>query len=604
MVESFFLTFKLIPLHKFQHQISWQTIMKKAEKTTRVSQGKRNPEHLVLPGKLSLSYQNAAILLILTFTFLLYAGALRNDFMTGWDDGEYLTAISGDGSIKVPEIFSNFHLGMYQPLSVLSMAINYKLSGPEPRVFILTNILLHLLNTFLIFRLTERWMKGWVPAAVVALLFAIHPMHVEPVVWISARSSGLYSLFFLLGLIAWDKYADQGYNLRQYLYVLLFFILALFSKSMAATFPVVLLMADYLKKRQFRWSLLTEKIPFFVISIIFGLVAIRASASFGHITVLEQDYNLFQRFFLILYSISFYILKLFVPLNLSAIYAFPEISGGKLPPYVFSTVIVLIAAIALILYQRKYRREFLFGGIFFLITIGMVLPLFWSRIFITADRYTYIPYIGLFIIIGRYAANLWETRNTMDKATRRLMLSASLLLVIILGASTVSRISVWKNTPTLLSDVIDKKRSDADMAHAYFYLGNYYDAGNNAAEALKYYDLSLSRNPAYLLALNNRGILKGKAGQINSAITDFEQAIRIKPDYAEAWYNRGIALFRNGDLERACNDWKESSRLGFAPAHQVIARYCDGTSPPGLLPMPEKETGESPTQKTDVTPAF
>lgn len=592
-MESFFLTLKLIPLHKIQHLISWKTIMKKAEKTTRVSSGKRNPEHLVLPGKLSFSYPHTAILLILTFTFLLYAGALRNEFMTGWDDGEYLTAISGEGSINVPEIFSNFHLGMYQPLAVLSMAINYKLSGPGPWAFILTNIMLHLMNTALAFLLMQRWMKSWVAGAIVALLFAIHPMHVEPVVWISARSTGLYSLFFLLGLIAYDKYTDQGYSLRQYLYVLLFFILALFSKSMAATFPVLMLMADYLKKRQFRWSLLTEKIPFFAISIIFGLVAIRASASFGHITVLEQDYNFFQRIFLILYGISFYILKLFVPLNLSAIYAFPEISGGKLPAYVFFSVIVLVAAIVAILYRRKYRREFIFGGLFFLSTIGMVLPLFWSRIFITADRYTYIPYIGLFMIIGWYAANLWETRNTMDKTTRRLMLSASVLLVIMLGASTVSRITVWKNTPTLLSDVIDKKRSDADMAHGYFYLGNYYDAENNAAEAMKYYDLSLSRNPSYLLALNNRGILKGKSGQTSQAIADFEQAIRIKPDYAEAWYNRGIAYFQAGDHERACADWKASDQLGFTPARQAVVRYCTGEKTPGQLQMPGIEDGSS-----------
>ena len=190
------------------------------------------------------------------------------------------------------------------------------------------------------------------------------------------------------------------------------------------------------------------------------------------------------------------------------------------------------------------------------------------------------------MIIGRYAANLWETRKTMDKTTRRLALATSALLVIILGVSTVSRMTMWKNTPTLLSDVIDKKRSDADMAHGYFYLGNYYDAGNNAAEAMKYYDLSLSRNPSYLLALNNRGILKGKSGQISPAIADFEQAIRLKPDYAEAWYNRGIAYFQAGEPERACADWKESARLGFAPARQAIVKYCTVEKTPGQLQMP------------------
>jgi tetratricopeptide (TPR) repeat protein len=204
----------------------------------------------------------------------------------------------------------------------------------------------------------------------------------------------------------------------------------------------------------------------------------------------------------------------------------------------------------------------------------MVLPLFWSRIFITADRYTYIPYIGLFMIVARYFNMLIDSWKTIDKSNRRMLIAASVFIVALLSIATFNRIQTWETTPTLLTDVIEKKRSDADMAHGYFYLANYYDGADNAEEAIKYYDLSLSRNSRYLLALNNRGILKGKAGNPIAAIRDFEDAISIKPDYAEAFYNRGVALYQTGDQNRACEDWKKSLKLGFKPAGDALTQYC------------------------------
>lgn len=556
--------------------------MNKSEKSKRIPVLKNAPETIISFGKFKITARNAGIALILIFTFILFSGALRNDFLSGWDDGEYLSdpSVSGEGPINTAAIFSNFHLGMYQPLAVLSFAINYKMNGAESWAFILTNILLHLLNTLLVFKLMERWMKGWIPAGIVALLFAIHPMHVEPVVWISTRSSALYSLFYLSGLLAWDKYLDQGLRPKHYLIALLFAILALFSKSMAATFPLILFVMDYMKQRKFSLRLITEKLPFFLLSVIFGIVAIKASASFGHITVLEQDYSLIQRLFLIIYGISFYLFKLIVPTNLSAIYAFPELVNGNLPGYVYAAVIPAAALAAGIWFSKRYKREFITGALFFIFSIGMVLPLFWSRIFITADRYSYIPYIGLFMLMARPITELWNSRTTLDRSTLRLFFIASALVLITLSTATFRRIGVWKDTPNLLSDVIDKKRSDADMAHGYFYLANYYDAADNTEEAMKYYDLALSRNNKYLLALNNRGIIKGKSGNTRSAIADFEQAIQIKPDYAEAYYNRGVALYQTGDKTAACNDWERAVSLGFKPAAQAISLYCHEVKAP------------------------
>lgn len=529
-----------------------------------------------LPWKLRLKPETLSVTLILIFTFLIFSVSLKNEFLIGWDDGEYISnpLVSADGPIKTGEIFSNFHLGMYQPLAIVSFALNYKISGDTAWPYILTNLLLHLLNILLVFRLTKRWMKSYVPATVVALLFAIHPMHVEAVTWISTRSSGLYSLFFLLGLLMWDNYLEDGYQSKHYVLALLFALLALLSKSMAATFPLILFLMDYLKRRNFKLRLILEKLPFLALSVIFGIVAIKAAASFGHITVLEQDFSLIQRFFLIIYGIAFYLIKLFLPINLSAIYAFPESINGGLPNYVYSASILPVILTTGIWFSGKNRREFIFAGLFFLLSISMVLPLFWSRIFITADRYTYIPYIGLFMIVARYFNVLAESWETIDKTNRRMLMTASALIVSLMSVATVNRIQTWENTPTLLTDVIEKKRSDADMAHGYFYLANYYDAADKAEEAMKYYNLSLSRNSRYLLALNNRGILKGKAGNPLSAIRDFEEAISIKPDYAEAYYNRGVALYQTGDQHKACEDWKKSLKLGFNPAGDAITQYC------------------------------
>ncbi|MBK6346103.1 MAG: tetratricopeptide repeat protein [Bacteroidales bacterium] len=550
--------------------------MAKPEKNSKINARPRTTGMTTLPGNIRVSHENLLITLILMFTFMIYSGTLSHEFLTGWDDGEYLgdPVVRSEGPVNTRAIFSNYYLGMYQPLAMLSFALNFKISGDTAWPYIFINILLHLFNTLLVYRLMQRWMKGLIPAGIVAALFALHPMHVEAVAWISTRSSGLYSLFFLSGLLAWDTYLEKGQQTRHYMVALLFALLALLSKSMAATFPLVLFVIDFMKQRKPGWRLLAEKIPFLALSVIFGLVAVKAAASFGHITVMEQDYPAVQRFFLIIYGLSFYIIKMVVPANLSAIYAFPETVNGSLPGYVYLAAIVPLIVIAGLWFSGKFRREFISGSLFFLFSISMVLPLFWSRIFITADRYSYIPYIGLFMIVARLISNLYESRAGMDKTTFRMLVFTSILASVMLCTATFSRIRTWKDTPTLLTDVIEKRRSDADMAHGYFYLANYYDALENGDEAMKYYDLALSRNNLYLLALNNRGILKGKAGNEAGAISDFEAAIRIKPDYAEAYYNRGVALYQTGKPDEACIDWNRALQLKFKPAGEAIYQYC------------------------------
>ncbi|HLN53807.1 MAG TPA: tetratricopeptide repeat protein [Lentimicrobium sp.] len=532
--------------------------------------------------KKSLSYkgkkfdpQTVLLAGILALTFFLYSGALRNEILIGWDDGEYLTnpVITNPGQGAGSAIFSEYHLGMYQPLAVLSFLFNYKLAGDNAAGYILINILLHLFNTWLVYKLMMLWLKRFEAAFLVTLLFVIHPMHVEGVVWISTRSSLLYSAFFLAGLIQYEKYLANR-SAKNYSLTLILALLALFSKSMAATFPLILFLIDYIESRKFTGKVIAEKIPFLILSVIFGILAIKASASFGHITILEDQYNLFERMVLILYGISFYMVKLVLPMNLSAIYAFPNTINGDFPGWVFTPMIALAVYAIIILRARENRRLYIFGGLFFLSSISMVLPLFWSRIFITADRYSYIPYIGLIIIIAMGLVKIFDQLKYCQRSTRNMIYAAAGLILLFLVGGVSERIKAWHDVPSLMTDVLEKQRSDADMAHAYFYLGNYHDVRSEDDEALKNYDLAISRNKKYLLAYNNRAILLGKHGNLNEAIQDLTKAINLKPDYAEAWYNRGVAYYQMQQNEKACHDWRRAAELGFKEANIVMGRYC------------------------------
>lgn len=515
-----------------------------------------------------------SLLVLIIFTFIVFSVALRNNILTGWDDGEYLTNPDIIGNLigSGRAIFSSFYLGMYQPLAILSFRFNYQISDSAAS-FIFINILLHLVNVYLTYRLSLRLFNRFLLAMIVAFLFAIHPMHVEGVVWISTRSSLLYSLFFLSGLLAYVKYIKTSAP-KYYVFTLGLALLSLFSKSMAVTFPLVLLAFDYFYQRKLNTKLITEKIPFFILSIIFGIVAINASASFGHITALENSYGFFERIILILYGISFYVLKSVLPFNLSVIYAFPESNGGIFPLYVYSTLLILLLVVALIHYSVKNRRVLIFGLLFFLTSVSIVLPLFWSRIFIVADRYTYIPYLGLFFIVARLLTDLHDRRDRLTLSTSNMVTATLIVAGILLSSATYRRIKIWYDVPMLLNDVIDKQRSDADLSHAYFYLGNYYDSKGLDNEAVKNYSLSISRNSKYIMAYNNRGILKGKNMNPASAISDFNNAIFLKPDYSEAYYNRGIAYYQTGKHNEACNDWIKAHELGFKPAKDAIEQYC------------------------------
>lgn len=541
-------------------------------------------KHTVKPGRKALNTKSFSInrthlllLTILLFTFLVYARSLNQPFLYGWDDGEYIghPSVQNLTADNTGKYFSTFYLGMYQPIPVLTYALNYHFSGNNPLPYKFVNLLLHLVNILLVFILIRKLTGHEYSALAAALLFAVHPMNVESIAWLSARSTGLFTLFYLLALLTYLRYLREGYKLKYLGLTGIYFLLALFSKSMAATLPMLLFVMDAWHHRRFNRKAVLEKLPFFVLSVVFGLISIRAAASFGHIEVLEAGYTLLDRIFLLSYGVTFYLVKLLFPLNLSAIYAYPEKTAGWLPLVYYLSFVFLILLAYGIYRLRSYRRETFLGAAFFVLSISMVLPLFWSRLFIVAERYVYLPYIGLFLIAGVWLKALLEGGIKVPPATRNWILGLAGAWVIVLSISTFLRTGVWQSTRTLMEDVIDKKRSPADQAFGWFFLGNVSDREGNIQQAIRDYSRALDHNPKHIQALNNRGIMKGNTGDFNGGLMDFTTATRLKPDYAEAWYNRGIVRYQLKQNQEACKDWQQAEKLGFRQAEVVLRMYCN-----------------------------
>jgi hypothetical protein len=409
-------------------------------------------------------------------------------------------------------------------------------------------------------------------AALVSLLFAIHPMHVEAVSWIATRSNGLYSTFFLAGMITYLKYLNDNRKIKYLVSCTLFFLLALFSKSMAIAFPLVLFLLDYYYSRKNIKRMILEKIPLIILSVIFGIITIDAANSFSHITSLEENYNFIDRVFMLSYAISFYIFKLIAPIKLSVIYTFPDKIDNWLPVIYYISIILVVIIILWVLKSKKYKKELFFGFLFFLVTIAPVLPLFWSRTFIVSERYTYIPYLGIFYLMTLVISKRFSEFKT--KKSKNYLTVVLIIYLAVLSFGKVKRNRVWSDTETLLTDVILKNNSKKDVGAAYFYRGNAKDQLQDIEGALIDYNKAISFDPQHLLAYNNRGIIHGMLQDNQSAMSDFNTCISLNPDYAEAYYNRGIVYYQLNEITAACNDWSRASSLGFRQAAIIRNQYC------------------------------
>ncbi|MCX6256650.1 MAG: tetratricopeptide repeat protein [Bacteroidia bacterium] len=534
--------------------------------------GKPAPARKVKPAPERKKFNITAILVvaaILLITFISYYPSLNNEF-TNWDDPTYVTdnpLITSLQHENVSQIFSKPVSLNYHPVTMLSLAVNYHYSKLAPCPYHTTNLIFHLLNTLLLFVFIYILTRGnLIIPAIVALLFGIHPMHVESVAWISERKDVLYCFFFLAGLIFYLKYLDT----RKYLYLLpalLVFALSLLSKAMAVSLPVVFFVLDYYRGRKFDWKSILEKIPFLAMSVIFGIIAINVQAQ-GAIAK-PGVLTLFQKFCFASYGFWMYLVKLVVPFKLSTFYPYPRLTDGGSLPLIFylSPVIALIVAGAVAISLRK-TKVVLFGFLFFLATIALVLQLMPVGKAVMADRYTYVPYIGLFFMIGYGFNKLFENPKTA-KALKYSCATVLAFFIVTMAYLGNAQTKVWKNSGTLWTQVIDNYPT-SDVA--YKNRGNFFGDLRETAKAMSDYNVLLANQEADGQIYGNMGNIYRMREEYQKAYEAYDKAVKMEPGYAIAYINRGIIFSILKKYDESLADFDKALQLGANPPKVIENR--------------------------------
>lgn len=521
------------------------------------------------------------VFIIVLLTALVFSNTINNGF-TNWDDDIYLKdnehiKTLDAGSVK--NIFTTHYFGNYHPLTTLFYAVEYyffKLD--KPWVFHFNNLLFHLLNTVLVFVLIRLLTKRYEVPLIVALLFALHPMHVESVAWISERKDVLYTFFFLLSLIQYVKHIKSPIGYKSLLLSFVFFIAALMSKSAAVTLPLTALLCVYFINKKITVRDILQSLPFFLLSLAFGIIAIKTQE--GAIGDLSKMYHGFNRVLVVMYAMYFYIMRFVAPYNFTPLHALPKLDGQMLPAeyYVAPLIIVLIVALFFVL-KKEWRLLYGFSLLFYLVNVVLIIQIISLGQAIVSERYAYVPYIGLSFIAAHAFMFIY------DKFSRIWTLVIGLAYLLFLGISTHRLNAVWKDSGTLWTYALDKNpdleaglnnlglhKSETDKNPEAYKLftrlieinPEYEDVYNNRATAcfkMKDYecvirdlDISIEQKPGKPKLYNNRGLAKYNLKRFAEAVADFNKAIELDSAYDDAYNNRSNALSEINDFAGAIKD--------------------------------------------------
>lgn len=538
-------------------------------------------------------------------TLLVYSGSLSNGILN-WDDNKYLLEnpylhdLSFNG---IRAIFSSFYMGNYHPLTSLSWSIEYALAGFNSKVFHVTNLLLHTANAILVFYLVKRLLKDHWAGVLASLLFALHPMHVESVAWIAERKDVLYTFFFLFSLIYYLRYKETA-RVSDYVIAIVFFVLSLLSKSAAVALAPVLFILDYFLQRKWDARAFYEKIPFLALSVAFGLLALASQGK-----AMEEDFApqfpILQRLLIVCYNFDYYLLSFFVPFKLSPLHPYPVMPGSPLPLLFSLSPLLPLLLIIGIYFAKDYRRLLISGLTFFLLSMVMVIQLIPVGRAIVAERYTYVPYIGLSIIVVAFALKWMRSKSQMTDFLRVAPLLIIIFSLFVFAGISNARTRVWKDSDSLFSDIIKKYPGDAwayynrgltrfykqdmdgaiedyskslslkpDNTVAWFNRSLAYANKQDFQRVIKDLDKALTLKPDYVDALKNRGNAKAGLKDFPGSVEDFTKALSINPADTGILVNRSISFYNLQELDKACSDLAEARRLGSVRAVGIQAEIC------------------------------
>ena len=524
-----------------------------------------------------------AALAVAAVTAALYVPALAADFVN-WDD---LAGIRDNHHLRslgwrsFRWMFSTFASGNWIPLTWLSHAVDYRLWGLNPLGPHLTNVILHSLNTYLVFFLSRKFLslaraseRGNSTASegegdllvptLAALVFGIHPVHVESVAWVTERKDLLCALFYLLSVSEYlASSLSSGPNYRRLSSCFGFFCLALLSKPMAVTLPVVLLLLDAWPLRRLRAGrpvVLLEKIPFFLLSLIVGLVTVKAQSSVGAVASFERAPAAF-RVMNALHSIVFYVRELVAPVELVPYHPIRAVSEGAfgLPNLLAAVIVVAVTAGCAHCWRRGHPSP-LTAWIYYLVTVAPVLGIIQVGTQSAADRYTYLPSVGLGLLFASGVAQLSKAvhRRAKHALVPKLLSLPLAAWLLWLAVSTVVQIRVWENSYTLWRHVTD---AYPESPFALDGLGSALLEQGLPEAAIPHLKRAVEIQPSYVPSYQSLWYAFNRLGRHEEALGVIQQALGRAPRRAEAYNSLGITLARLRRFQDSANALEKATAL-------------------------------------------
>jgi protein O-mannosyl-transferase len=511
-------------------------------------------------------------LFLAAITLAVFGQTLRHGFVN-YDDGIFVyqdaAVTNGLTLAGAARAFTHGSFGFWDPLTTLSHMLDCQLYGLHPGGHHLTNILLHTASVILLFLVLRKMTGSLWPSAFVAALFAIHPLHVESVAWVSERKDVLSGFFFMLTLWAYVHYAQNPPRLSRYLLVMLCLALGLMSKAMLVTLPLVLLLLDYWPLRRIGASGFTicemnadgsgraldlrsrnvlEKIPLLLLSLGSAIVAYSAQANVGTMQSLEAS-PLSLRMANASVSAATYLRQMFCPTGLAVLYPYPF---HGLPGWEVLLSVLTLAAISVAAFCWRRERPYLLAGwLWYLVMLLPVIGLVQSGAQAHADRYTYLPQIGLYIALTWLAVGLAGGRPHGRVVLGWLAGAAIMALSMVAFVQA----SYWRNSESLWKHTLACTRNNAVA------LNNFgsavFDQGRTD-EALRQFQQAVAIQPDYAQAYSNLGKAQLKNGRVDEAISEMQMAVELEPANAVYLGNLGQALLQKGRLDDAVADFQAS----------------------------------------------
>ena len=425
---------------------------------------------------------------------------------------------------------------------------------------------------FLVLLLSQR--RG--TAVIAACMFALHPMHVESVAWITERKDVVYAFFYLSALIFYLRFIQQG-SKENHRMVYVCFILSLLSKTTAITLPVILFLIDFYYRRKVTKQTFLEKLPLLIFSLVYGLIVLHSQGDSAR-SLSGSSFNFIDRIFLAAYSLCYYLIHLFLPINLSALHLVPMKRDGVLPAEYYLALLPLIILAFIGTRKGMFQREYVFGLLFFVVILSLNIHIIPIGMAVVSERYTYLAYVGLYLIIGQLYSYFFDRYKGFILPWRNVLLTGAALLALFFGYLTYQRIAVWKSTLVLFQDAAMKTNNTIDANFirmlAYEHEGAEKNGMKLYSEAIEWFNKAVALNPQYPKLYFNRGVSKYFLRNYREAMKDYDKAIELNSSFAQAYYNRAVIYLLWNKPQEACDDLWKAYRLGMHEAGNLIQANC------------------------------